>query len=58
MLSRMRHPHFTEPIGVFRDVVSETFEEAVRGQIDEAIAKKGPGNLQKLFMSGDTWKVS
>ncbi len=58
MLSRMRHPHFPEPIGVFRDVVSETFEEAVRGQIDEAIAKKGPGNLQKLFMSGDTWKVS
>jgi 2-oxoglutarate/2-oxoacid ferredoxin oxidoreductase subunit beta len=57
MLSRMRRPDFPEPIGVFRDVVTETFEEAVLGQIQEAVTQRGPGNLQKLFNSGDTWKV-
>jgi 2-oxoglutarate ferredoxin oxidoreductase subunit beta len=57
MLSRMRRPDFPEPIGVFRDVLTETFEDAVRGQIDQAIHDRKPGDLQKLFMSGDTWKV-
>ena len=57
MLSRMRRPDFPEPIGVFRDVLSETYEDAVRGQIDQAIEQRGRGNLQKLFNSGETWKV-
>jgi 2-oxoglutarate ferredoxin oxidoreductase subunit beta len=58
MLSRMRRPEFPEPIGVFRDVRTETFEEAVHGQIEQVVAKKGRGDLQKLFNSGDTWKVN
>ncbi len=57
LLSRMRHPQFPEPIGVFRNVVHETFEEAVRGQIDQAVGQRGKGDLQKLFASGDTWTV-
>jgi 2-oxoglutarate ferredoxin oxidoreductase subunit beta len=57
LLSRMRHPQFPEPIGVFRNVVHETFEDAVRGQIDQAVQQRGPGDLQKLFNSGDTWTV-
>jgi 2-oxoglutarate/2-oxoacid ferredoxin oxidoreductase subunit beta len=57
LLSRMRHPAFPEPIGVFRDVVHETFEHAVREQIEQAVAQKGRGDLQKLFASGDTWTV-
>ncbi|MCU0711186.1 MAG: 2-oxoacid:ferredoxin oxidoreductase subunit beta [Pirellula sp.] len=58
MLARMRRPDFPEPIGVFRDVAHETFEEAIRGQIDSAVSKKGRGDLQRLFNSGDTWQVS
>jgi hypothetical protein len=27
------------------------------GQIDSAIAKSGPGSLEKLINSGDTWVV-
>jgi 2-oxoglutarate ferredoxin oxidoreductase subunit beta len=54
----MRRPDFPEPIGVFRDVDHETFEEAIRGQIDSAVSKKGRGDLQRLFNSGDTWQVS
>jgi 2-oxoglutarate ferredoxin oxidoreductase subunit beta len=57
LLARMRHPTFPEPIGIFRDVVATTFDEAVRNQNQEAIAKKGKGDLQKLFSAGDTWKV-
>ena len=57
MLSRLRRPDFPEPIGVFRAVEHQTFEDAVRGQIDQAILQKGKGNLQKLFSSGETWKV-
>jgi 2-oxoglutarate ferredoxin oxidoreductase subunit beta len=57
LLSRMRYPQFPEPIGVFRDVASTTLEEAVRGQIDEAVEQRGRGDLQKLLHSGDTWTV-
>lgn len=57
LLARMRRPDFPEPIGVFRDVVIETFDEAMRGQMNDAVAKRGKGDLQKLLNSGDTWEV-
>ncbi|MFO1063312.1 MAG: 2-oxoacid:ferredoxin oxidoreductase subunit beta [Pirellulales bacterium] len=58
LLARMRHPEFPEPIGVFRDVHSPTFESEVQGQIDAAVKARGPGDLNKLFRSGDTWQVA
>ncbi len=58
ILAKMRHPEFPEPIGVLRDVQHEIFEDQVRGQIDAAVTKKGPGDLQALFHSGDTWDVA
>ncbi len=57
LLAKMRHPQFPEPIGVFRDIDIPIFEDQVRGQIDSAIEKRGRGDLNKLFNSGDTWKV-
>ena len=57
MLSRMRHPQFPEPIGVFRAVERPTYDQLVNSQIDQAIAKGGRGDLQKLFDSGETWEV-
>ncbi len=57
LLSKMRYPNFPEPIGVFRDVEIPIFEDQVRGQIDAAVAKRGKGDLNKLFNSGDTWQV-
>ncbi len=56
LLSRMRHPEFPEPIGVFRDVDRPRYEERMYEQIDAARAKR-PGNLAALFASGDTWEV-
>ena len=58
LLARMRHPQFPEPIGVFRDIELPIFEDQVRGQVTAAIDKRGKGDLNKLFSSGDTWTVS
>jgi len=58
LLARMRRPDFPEPIGVFRDIQRETFDEGMRFQAQSAIEKKGRGDLQKLFSGGDTWKVA
>lgn len=58
MLSRMHHPHFPEPIGVFRNVQRPTYDEETNKQVETAIAKKGPGDLTALFNAGETWTVT
>jgi 2-oxoglutarate ferredoxin oxidoreductase subunit beta len=57
LLSRMRHPEFPEPIGVFRAVERPTYEEEVNRQVETAIQKRGEGDLAALFATGDTWTV-
>ena len=58
LLTRMRHPEFPEPIGVFRDVDRPKYDEQVNEQIRLAREEKGEGDLEKLFNSGDTWTVT
>ena len=55
MLARMEQPDFPQPVGIFRAVERPTYEEMLVDQIDAAIAKSGPGSLEKLLNSGDTW---
>jgi 2-oxoglutarate ferredoxin oxidoreductase subunit beta len=57
MLARMEYPNYPVPIGVFRDVEKPTYEDLLEEQIKSAIAKMGPGDLEKLINSGDTWIV-
>ena len=57
MLARMEQPEFPQPVGIFRAIERATYEEMMVDQIDAAIAKVGPGNLDKLLNSGDTWVV-
>ena len=57
LLSRMRHPEFPEPIGVFRAIDAPKYDQLLNDQVDEARKKKGPGDLNALFHSGDTWEV-
>ena len=57
MLARMEYPDFPQPVGIFRAVERATYEDMLTEQIDAAIAKSGPGNLEKLINSGDTWVV-
>ena len=58
MLSRMRHPEFPEPVGVFRDVERPRYGDLVRAQVAEARARQGEGDIQKLITGADTWTVS
>jgi len=58
LLSRMRHPEFPEPIGVFRDVDRPKYDDLINSQIVEARKTKGEGELQKLYTAGETWTVS
>jgi len=58
LLSRLRHEDgFPEPIGVFRAVEAPRYDEELNRQIELAHSKKGSGDLNKLFYSGDTWTV-
>jgi 2-oxoglutarate ferredoxin oxidoreductase subunit beta len=45
-------------MGVFRAVERERYGETVRQQIQEAVAKKGEGDLQGLIRGTDTWTVT
>jgi len=53
----MEAPDFPQPVGIFRAVERATYEDMMTDQIDAAILKTGPGSLEKLINSGDTWVV-
>ncbi|OYP33161.1 2-oxoacid:ferredoxin oxidoreductase subunit beta [Rhodopirellula sp. MGV] len=58
MLARMRYPEMPEPIGVLRDVEGvPTYNDQINDQVKLAREKRGEGDLQALFTSGDTWVV-
>jgi 2-oxoglutarate ferredoxin oxidoreductase subunit beta len=57
MLARMEQPAFPQPVGIFREVIRETYEDLLAAQITDAITQKGKGSLDKLINSGDTWVV-
>jgi 2-oxoglutarate ferredoxin oxidoreductase subunit beta len=57
LLSRMRQPHFPEPIGVYRAIQRPTYDALVDNQLQEARRAKGDGDLLALFNAGDTWTV-
>jgi 2-oxoglutarate ferredoxin oxidoreductase subunit beta len=57
MLARMEQPLFPQPLGIFRAVERDTYEDMMTAQIEAAIAKSGPGSLEKLINSGDMWVV-
>jgi 2-oxoglutarate ferredoxin oxidoreductase subunit beta len=59
LLSRMRwEDGFPEPIGVFRAVNAPQYDDLINKQIEDSIAKRGKGDLESLFNSGDTWMVN
>ena len=58
LLSRLNHPEFPVPFGVFRCVEQPVYEEQLIEQCRTAAAERGPGDLNKLFHDCDTWVVS
>jgi 2-oxoglutarate ferredoxin oxidoreductase subunit beta len=57
LLSRMVQPRFPECLGVFRAVYRPTYEDLIARQIEEVIKAKGPGTLDGLFASEESWTV-
>lgn len=58
-LSRLADPntlHHT-PIGVLRDVNRQVYDTEMAEQLDEAVQRKGKGDLAGLLAGGDTWTV-
>ncbi|MCA9083792.1 MAG: 2-oxoacid:ferredoxin oxidoreductase subunit beta [Planctomycetaceae bacterium] len=58
LLAQMRYPEFPEPLGILRSVTRPIYDEEVRKQVERAKEKLGPGDLEELFNSGDTWTVT
>jgi 2-oxoglutarate ferredoxin oxidoreductase subunit beta len=58
LLSRMQYPAMPTPIGIFRDVDAPKYDVELGKQVEAAKAKKGEGDLNALFNSGDTWTVA
>jgi len=51
------NPAMPRPLGIFRDVAAPIFDAALHEQIRRATSTKGPGTLEKLLHSGETWTV-
>jgi hypothetical protein len=53
-----RGPNEPTCMGVFRQVERPVYGEAMTAQIEHAVERLGPGSVDKLLHSGDTWTVS
>jgi 2-oxoglutarate/2-oxoacid ferredoxin oxidoreductase subunit beta len=57
-LSRLDRTDFAHtPIGIFRDVERQTYDDAMSAQIDAARERQGEGDLAALLAGADTWRV-
>ena len=57
-LSRLSHgPTGPTPIGLFRQVSRAVYGLEMQRQIDDAVARRGPGDLAGLLAGTDTWTV-
>ncbi len=57
LLSRMSHPTFPEPMGVFYRVEDECYEDLLTQQVRDATKLRGQGDLDTLFNAGETYEV-
>ena len=57
LLAQLVQPDFPMPMGIIHCEEKTTYNELAIAQIEEARAKQGPGNLQKLMLAGMVWEV-
>lgn len=50
--------HLPRPFGVFYQVDRPCYEEAMQLQMEDIIAKKGKGDLDKLLRGNETWTIN
>ena len=58
ILSRMEPPKFPVPLGVLRAIEKPTYADLLLGQVEQAMDKRGVGDLSALYRAADTWTVS
>jgi 2-oxoglutarate/2-oxoacid ferredoxin oxidoreductase subunit beta len=58
MLSRLDYPVYPVPMGVLRQVERPTYTDGLMGQIADARAGRGAGDLNQLYRSADLWEVT
>jgi 2-oxoglutarate ferredoxin oxidoreductase subunit beta len=49
--------HFPRPFGVFYESDRPCYEDVMSMQIEETIASKGKGNLDKLLRGKEVWEI-
>jgi 2-oxoglutarate/2-oxoacid ferredoxin oxidoreductase subunit beta len=57
LIAGMLQPAFPMPMGVIHVEDKPTYEAMAAQQIDDAIAKQGAGDLERLLYSGMTWEI-
>jgi 2-oxoglutarate/2-oxoacid ferredoxin oxidoreductase subunit beta len=59
MLSRLAHtPHGPTPIGLFRQIRRPVYGTELNRQLDDAVARRGKGDLATLLAGPDSWMVA
>lgn len=58
ILGSMEQPEFPAVMGVIRDVRKPTYAAGVMEQVAQARAKRGVGDLNKLYRADDLWTVT
>jgi len=58
ILAGMQYPDFPVPMGIFRAIEKNTYEDILANQREEQIAKHGRGDLDQLLKQGHTWDIS
>src|SRR5262249_3593476 len=58
LLSDLFFPEYPVPVGVLVDIEAPIYENVMIEQEQRAISDRGPGDIAKLLVSGDTWKIS
>jgi 2-oxoglutarate ferredoxin oxidoreductase subunit beta len=57
LLAQLVQPHYPMPMGVLYRHDKPTYGELAHQQVDDAVAKQGAGDLNKLMYSGMVWEV-
>ncbi|QDU34085.1 2-oxoglutarate oxidoreductase subunit KorB [Poriferisphaera corsica] len=57
-LGRFKQPDFPEPVGIFRSVEGNHYEDLLAKQITDAQDHRGIGTLDDLFNTGDTYEIT
>jgi 2-oxoglutarate ferredoxin oxidoreductase subunit beta len=58
LLAQLWAPDYPIPLGTLLSIEGETtYEEILVQQEQKAISDRGPGDIAKLLMAGETWKI-